>query len=62
MAYESLIRVQEDKMDALHAASAILYAAEISEQVSRDAIQIHGGVPDVGMAYIRPSEDSKKLL
>ncbi len=43
MAYESLVRVQEDKMDALHAASAILYAAEISEQVSRDAIQIHGG-------------------
>ena len=43
MAYESLVRVQEDKMDALHAASAILYAAEISEQVSREAIQIHGG-------------------
>ena len=25
-------------MDALHAASAILYAAEISEQVSRDTL------------------------
>lgn len=52
MAYESLKRVQDDKMDALHAASAILYAAEISEQISREAIQIHGGygyVKDAGI-------------
>ncbi|EQD77783.1 isovaleryl-CoA dehydrogenase, partial [mine drainage metagenome] len=43
MVYESLKKVEENKMDVLHAASSILYASEVSEQISREAIQIHGG-------------------
>ena len=42
-AMEALKRVQEDRMDSLDAASAILYASESSEYISREALQIFGG-------------------
>ena len=42
-AMEALKRVQEDRMDSLDAASAILYASESSEYIAREALQIFGG-------------------
>jgi isovaleryl-CoA dehydrogenase len=42
-AMEALKRVQEDRMDSLDAASAILYASEASEYIAREALQIFGG-------------------
>ena len=42
-ALEALKRVNNDKMDALDAAAAILYASESSEYIAREALQIFGG-------------------
>ena len=42
-AMEALKRVQEDRMNSLDAASAILYASESSEYIAREALQIFGG-------------------
>ncbi|WP_337859867.1 acyl-CoA dehydrogenase family protein [Ferroplasma sp.] len=42
-AMEALTRVQENRMDSLDAASAILYASESSEYIAREALQIFGG-------------------
>ena len=42
-AIEALNRVQNDRMDSLDAASAILYASEASEYIAREALQIFGG-------------------
>ncbi len=42
-AMEALKRVQEDQMNSLDAASAILYASESSEYIAREALQIFGG-------------------
>lgn len=37
-------RVQEDRMNVLDTASSILNAAEVAEYISREAIQIYGGI------------------
>ncbi len=42
-AMEAVKRVQEDRMNSLDAASAILYASESSEYIAREALQIFGG-------------------
>ncbi len=42
-ALEALKRVNDNKMDALDAASSILYASESSEYIAREALQIFGG-------------------
>ncbi len=42
-AIEALKRVNENKMDSLDAAAAILYASESSEYIAREALQIFGG-------------------
>ena len=52
LAYDSLSKVSEDPMNAKDAASSILYSALISEEIARDAIQIHGGagyIKDTGI-------------
>jgi isovaleryl-CoA dehydrogenase len=42
-AMEALKRVNNNKMDALDAASSILYASESCEYIAREALQIFGG-------------------
>ncbi len=44
LAYDSLQRVVSDPMNVKDAASSILYSAQVSEEIAREAIQIHGGV------------------
>lgn len=44
LAYDSLQRVMSDPMNVKDAASSILYSAQVSEEIAREAIQIHGGV------------------
>ncbi len=56
LSYRAVDRVQEDKMNVIDSASSILYAAEVSEYVSREAIQIFGGY-----GYTRESEVERLL-
>jgi isovaleryl-CoA dehydrogenase len=53
---KSLKSLEIDRMDALSAASAIYYAAECSEYISREAVQILGGI-----GYIREGEVERFL-
>lgn len=53
---KSLRTLENDRMDALSAASAIYYAAECSEYISREAVQILGG-----MGYMREGEVERFL-
>ncbi len=53
---KSLKTLENDRMDALSAASAIYYAAECSEYISREAIQILGGI-----GYTREGEVERLL-
>jgi isovaleryl-CoA dehydrogenase len=53
---KSLKSLERDRMDVLGAASAIYYAAECSEYISREAIQILGGT-----GYIREGEVERFL-
>jgi len=55
-AMEALKRVNNDKMDALDAASSILYASESCEYISREALQIFGGY-----GYIKDFEIERLL-
>jgi isovaleryl-CoA dehydrogenase len=53
---KSLKTLESDRMDVISAASAIYYAAECSEYISREAIQILGGT-----GYIREGEVERFL-
>ncbi len=53
---KALRTLDTDRMDVLSAASAIFYAAESAEYISREAIQILGGV-----GYIREGEVERLL-
>ncbi len=44
LSYRALRQVQNNPMDSLNSAASIMYAAEVSEYVSREALQIHGGI------------------
>lgn len=52
----ALQNLEENPMDSLGAASAILHSAEVSEYVSRQAIQILGGI-----GYMRDAEVERLL-
>lgn len=56
LADRALMNLEADPMDSLGAASAILHAAEVSEYIAREAIQILGGV-----GYMRDSEVERLL-
>ena len=43
LAMKALNKLENDRMDAMSAATAIYYVAESAEQIAREAIQIHGG-------------------
>ncbi len=43
LAYDALKSIEEDSMDVKTAAASILYSAQVSERICREAIQIHGG-------------------
>lgn len=56
LADRALANLEANPMDSLGAASAILHASEVSEYVSREAIQILGGV-----GYMRDAEVERLL-
>lgn len=56
LAERALDNLDKDPLDSLGAASAILHAAETSEYVAREAIQILGGI-----GYIKDSEVERLL-
>lgn len=43
LSYRAIESVENDRMNVIDTASSILYAAEVAEYISREAIQIHGG-------------------
>jgi isovaleryl-CoA dehydrogenase len=40
---KALVEIQNDRMNAIDSAAAILFAAESAEYIAREALQIHGG-------------------
>lgn len=56
LSYGAVDKVQRDKMNVLDSASSILYAAEVAEYISREAVQIFGGV-----GYTKDSEVERLL-
>ena len=49
---KALVEIQNDRMNAIDSAAAILFTAESAEFIAREALQIHGGygyVKDTGV-------------
>lgn len=56
LAMDALRNIQENRMAVTEAAAAILHAAEASEYIAREAIQVHGGI-----GYVKDSEVERLL-
>ncbi len=56
LGYQALDSIAKDNMDALNAAAAIYHITESAEYISREAVQIHGGV-----GYVREGEVERLL-
>lgn len=56
LAYRSLEGIAKDNMDALNAATAIYHVSESAEYISREAVQILGGI-----GYVREGEVERLL-
>lgn len=56
LSYRALDAIEKDRSDSLYSASSILMAAEVAEYISREAVQIYGGI-----GYTRGSEVERLL-